>query len=777
MKLFLPAFFLSCILGPLGAASGAPTEAPDFSRYNVIWDSPSEDQTGLMPIGNGDMGASVGATKDGVLSLLLSKCDAFNFAGELFKLGRVNIAIQPNPFVDAPFRQTLDIETGSILIEAGKVRIRVWADMSRNLLHVEINSPEPIEVTATPDYWKRIDGTFDSWIERGDRIASYYAVGDNSSFLPELKSYGVEHMKDSFPDPYKFNTFGYLLDSPELTLVPGDRDSGRVPALRGKGRSFDIRIHALTKQTPDVEEWVSALETEANRPVDLARDWQEHLDWWKAFWQRSWIIASDRTVPSEQSERFLSEAAPDGTRQETDGAALASQSYNVFRFLMACQSRGPIQTKFNGGLFSQPERIADGKIHAFRKKAEMRGNKIGETAVQQPDGSWITHEDDRLWWRRFTFQNQRLLYWPLLMSGDYDLTQPFFDFYFRTLPMRKAITKAWFEQDGAFFRENMMPTGVDVDNNGNPPKTKPGETYTGGYHHYHFIAGPELVAMMIAYVKHTGDMQFAKEKLLPVAREVLLFYDLHYSRDAKGKLRIEPSQVLETWWVASNPTPEIAGLRHCMEELLAMDLGTEEDKTQWKRFLSEIPEIPLREIDGRMAIAPAETFSNKRNLENGELYAVFPFPYFGRAFGNEDIVEWTIQNATEKRWVSLCWAQNEIMSAHAGDAATTVKGLDARFRRASTALRFPLFGRESPDSCPDFDHFGSGSVALQKMLVQEGNGKILLLPAWPSQWDANFKLHVSRGGIVTGTVRDGKLVEWDIQPASLRSKVVVCEPQ
>ena len=38
-------------------------------------------------------------------------------------------------------------------------------------------------------------------------------------------------------------------------------------------------------------------------------------------------------------------------------------------------------------------------------------------ATEQPDGTVLTHEDDRLWGRRFTYQNQRLLYWPLLMSG------------------------------------------------------------------------------------------------------------------------------------------------------------------------------------------------------------------------------------------------------------------------------------------------------------------------------------------------------------------------
>jgi hypothetical protein len=75
----------------------------------------------------------------------------------------------------------------------------------------------------------------------------------------------------------------------------------------------------------------------------------------------------------------------------------------------------------------------------------------------------MTHEDDRLWGRRFTFQNQRLLYWPLLMSNDFDLMKSFFDYYWNQLPIRTAITKAWFGQAGAYYRENIEPTGGERD--------------------------------------------------------------------------------------------------------------------------------------------------------------------------------------------------------------------------------------------------------------------------------------------------------------------------
>jgi hypothetical protein len=126
---------------------------------------------------------------------------------------------------------------------------------------------------------------------------------------------------------------------------------------------------------------------------------------------------------------------------------------------------------------------------------------------------------------------------------------------------------------------------------------------------------------------------------------------------------------------------------------------------------------------------------------------------------------------------SGCWTQDQIHWAYAGQAAEAARGLARRFRTASTMCRFPMYGKEGPDSCPDFDHFGAGSVALQRMLVQEANGKILLLPAWPAAWDVDFKLHLTASATISATVKDGKLIAWDIQPTSRMKDVVVCEPQ
>ena len=616
-----------------------------LAHYNVVWNAPSRDASGQMPLGNGDIAAGVYVIEDGDLYLLLAKNDALTYNGDIFKTGRVRISLSPNPFVKGrPFRQTLDLPTASIRIEADGLRLRLWADAHRPVFHVEIDAPDEIAVTAEPEFWNRFDDcrsnvsrapvddvTQDVCWNRNGRILWYFAVGDRSVFPTEMKYYDVAHMVSEIADPYRLNTFGNLLASPDLSLEEG--------VLTGRGKSFDIRIHALAKQTPEVSTWIETIERQASRPTDVKDDWQQHCRWWSAFWDRSWIIVSDNTLPQEEREALGGEGYA-RSRADTDGGAIVAQSYNVFRFLMACQSRGRIQTKFNGGLFTQP----------LRCNEKDKGRKI---ATQQVDGSWLTHEDDRDWGRRFTFQNQRLLYWPLLMSGDFDLMQPFFDYYWKLLPIRKAITTSWFGHEGAYYRENIEPTGGERDcgRSGKPPKTRPGENRGEGYYHsYYFTCGLETVAMMVEYVKYSGDETFRDRVLVPFAREVLLFFDKHYARDANGKLRLDPAMVLETWWIAVNPAPDVAGLQFCLDELLAMNVGSSEDRAHWHRLRAEIPPVHLREIDGRKAIAPAEVWESKHNSENGELYPVFPFRCFGLGLGTADIVDWddAAPNAQER---------------------------------------------------------------------------------------------------------------------------------
>ena len=62
------------------------------------------------------------------------------------------------------------------------------------------------------------------------------------------------------------------------------------------------------------------------------------------------------------------------------------------------------------------------------------------------------------------------------------------------------------------------------------------------------------------------------------------------------------------------------------------------------------------------------------------------------------------------------------------------------------------------------------------MLVQEVGDRILLLPAWPADWDVDFKLHLPKKTVVSGKVVNGKLEQWSIEPAARSNDLEIVGP-
>jgi len=58
------------------------------------------------------------------------------------------------------------------------------------------------------------------------------------------------------------------------------------------------------------------------------------------------------------------------------------------------------------------------------------------------------------------------------------------------------------------------------------------------------------------------------------------------------------------------------------------------------------------------------------------------------------------------------------------------------------------------------------------MIMQTDGKKILLLPAWPADWDADFKLHAPYCTTIEGKVRNGQLTGLVVTPAARRADIV-----
>ncbi|MEI7938505.1 MAG: DUF5703 domain-containing protein [Verrucomicrobiota bacterium] len=429
-----------------------------------------------------------------------------------------------------------------------------------------------------------------------------------------------------------------------------------------------------------------------------------------------------------------------------DEAAYVSQMYHLQRFITACAGRGAFPIKFNGTLFTVPP---------------------GPTE-QDPDF--------RRWGPGYWWQNTRLPYISLCASGDFDLQRPLFHMYAdELLPLCKYRTRLYLGHEGAYYPECIMFWGpVFSETYGwTPFEKRADKLQESGWHKWEWVGGLELCWMMLDYYDHTLDGEFLRQTALPFSREILTFFDQHYPTNAQGKLVMHPSQALETWWRCTNAMPELAGCLAITERLLAMpaELAPPSDRDLCQRLHAKLPPIPLRVVNGRKALAPAELFAQRSNSENPELYPVFPFRLFAFNRPNPD---WALA-ALEHRWDrgDSGWRQDHIFMAYLGLAEEARKGLVNRARNHDQGERFPAFWGPNYDWTPDQDHGGVLMKTFQSMLLQTDGRQIFLLPAWPKEWDVEFKLHAPQQTIVEGVLRGGKLTSLHVTPESRRQDVVI----
>jgi hypothetical protein len=131
----------------------------------------------------------------------------------------------------------------------------------------------------------------------------------------------------------------------------------------------------------------------------------------------------------------------------------------------------------------------------------------------------------------------------------------------------------------------------------------------------------------------------------------------------------------------------------------------------------------------------------------------------------------TWEHGTFPKNMVQSWHQDGIFFARMG---LTAEAADYNCRKLEDSpRRFPTFWGPGHDWVPDHNWGGSGMIGLQEMLMQTIGDEIRLLPAWPKEWDVDFKLLAPRQTTVIGRVRDGKLAKVDVSPESRRRDLII----
>lgn len=382
-----------------------------------------------------------------------------------------------------------------------------------------------------------------------------------------------------------------------------------------------------------------------------------------------------------------------------------------------------------------------------------------------------------------TAQNQRLVYFPMIKSGDFDMLKSQFNFYTRSIQNAELRSEVYWGHKGACFTEQLESFGLP--NSAEYGWWRP-DYFDNGVEYnawleYEWDTVLEFCLMMLEKERYSGANI---NEYIPFIKSCLVFFDEHYqylakhrgskTLDSNGHLILYPGSGAETFKMAYNSTSTIAALGTVLSRFLELpaSYSTDEERKEIAAMLNRIPPLNFREFDGHKTISPAKSWERVNNTEPSQLYPVFPWGIYGvgKPDLNVAINTWKYDTLAIQFRSHVGWKQDNIWAARLGltDEASKL----AIFKLQDSGRRFPAFWGPGFDWTPDHNWGGSGMIGLQEMLMQVNGEKIYLFPAWPKTWDVHFKLHAPYNTTVECILKNGKLELLKVIPKE-RGKDVV----
>lgn len=732
---------------------------------DVVWHGPSANSSESMPCGGGSIGMNIWGEENGDILFYVCRSGSFDENSSLVKQGRFRLHFSPELNMNK-FTQVLHVNEGYVEISDGETNVQLWCDVFKPVIHVNISGKQKLNVSASYENWRTTDrplmkgeefqstfkfGSRSDVVTRHDEIEAeqesitfWHRNLDSTAFDASVKQQQMTSVKSQLYNPLKNLMFGGRMTAKGFKLK--DKYEGVYDKTAFVGWTYtnekpqnniDIQI-ALATMQGNVEEWKAALATTESK-VTIKNDKSASRKWWSDFWQRSFIVS-------------------DGEAEEY------TRNYTLFRYMLGCNAYGDWPTKFNGGLFCYDPSL------------------VFESSPYTPDyRQWGggTH----------TAQNQRLLYWPMLKSGDADMMKSQLDFYKNILRNAELRSQVYWNHGGACFDEQLDPFGLisygDYDYTLSRPEiSDPGVPYNA-WLEYTWDTVLEFCQMALDREEYFG---IDATEYIPLICSSIDFFDQHYrylarkssvnELDGEGKLILYPGSGAETYKMAYNATSTCSALQTVTKSLISWMEKHEVDQTcidKYRSFLATIPDLSYRQIDGHKVISPAVTWARVNNTEPSQLYPVYPWRQYG--VGRDDLETalntWKYDPFVKQTEGHESWRQHLIWAACLGLTDDAVRLLKLKLGDGPT--RFPAFWGPGIDWIPDHNWGGSGMIGLQEMLVQEADGKILLFPAWPKEWDVHFKLHLSQETFIEVELKDGQPRVIEITPSSRIDDVCVAE--
>lgn len=737
--------------------------------YDVKWYGPGKNSSDSMPVGGHDIGCNVW-TQEKSIYLYIQQSGWFDENNSMLKFGRLHLEFDEN-LIDEDVTQELILEEGYIVIHIKDICITIWVDVQYPVVHMEYKSAKTHHFNLYYESWRSQDKVVDSnsfelfqckevfkypdgdvifhkdtILPEENFLLQYHAnIKEDLSIYKEFDAQGIGHYKEEAYNPQVNLICGGKLELPGMKYIGQKTGKYQDTEYTAYGYepnisscNFHIQVILHWEQTENEEKWehnLASICRSANADINQHREYTR--EWWRNYFGKSYI----QMQPSHQNETY-------------DKMWTIGRNYQLFRYMLGCNYYGYWPTKFNGGLFTFDPGII--------KNTEWWDGELSFTP------------DYRLWGGgSHTIQNQRLLYWPMLKSGDGEVMVQEFNLFNRALDTAKMRAKFYYNIDGAFYAEQMGNYGLcntcdhGWDNHtGVPvPQIK-----------YLFSNNLEIALLILEYWEFTGkDIS----EYMEFIDNVVMFYDGFYpENDENGKMIMYPANALETYHVVKNPIDGIAGLRCLLPKMLKLpeNLASYARKEKWRKLMERVPSIKTKIFNDEEIIAYADTESDIQNCELPEMYTVFPYDIYGIGKAGIDLARRTIRNSfhTEEMRTHISWHYTGIEYARLGMLSEALEFLGRKM--SDGPHRFPTFWGPGHDWTPDHNWGGTGEIQLQEMLMQTREDVIYLFPCWPSWCDVRFKLYAPQNTIISCGLKEGKIEYMEVVPEERKKDIIIIGP-
>lgn len=745
-----------------------------------------------MPVANGRFGGPVWQSNGNTLVMQLNHTDSFMFndASSVSKdhtnsgggaLGRVHIGLGADTIFNGATAQRLSLYDGKLSINGAGVAINVIANMNSDAIAIQVtdNRATPKAITVDLAMLRNANQVWGAH----SAVSTLTTQADNKTIVLEQVIQEPSSTGISVNNYYNRTAVAATVQGRTVSSITSTTVDTRqalrlnLPAQSG---SFTVIIGGDSTMNQSVDAKANAIANAVNSPA-YSSIYTSNQTWWSDFWNKSYIF-----LPTKRD---------------------FEQRYTYYMYLAAISNRGNFPSKYNGGIWIGEEDRRDwGSFYwnwnqdsLYQPFIAANHMELMDPMFKMRDRSYQQYVTaaNQMWGSQGVFigETAGVLGWETLPSDIATSVQQYYNF--NSSARSQAFT------DLTMQRNRFLPVW-----NWNVF----GANSQASYVSHTMMATQETAEYYWQIYLYTKDLNWLRDEAYPFIKGAAELYRTYpgLRKDADGKYHFYNTNLHEHIWAGKDVIDDLAMARGVFaavveaSTLLGVDAAL---RPQWADRRDNLARYPLRTDTGALwagstnsslaaqlatnqpawaqGLQPAYNIRDLHGTESPifkmlEKYDVLNLETRDQGLDNGD---WAIALNTYLHSPGyLNQVQNQVIdrngssrfhvdAAKLGRAADVEKILNTQYGVFSTNGVYPnlLFDQGDYYSA---EGYGTFAAALQEALHQSlsptpvGNPVIRVFPAWPTAWDAKYKLLAKDGFVVSSSMQSG-----DIQYVEIESKL------